>query len=157
MFERIKKFLFTKTEKPGAVQALPPAEMVQDESIEPLFEPQDIQVAEPEVDNRTADDFFDPPEPRQIFKDSPSRDPSPPVPSSIKDGAVTMIKASFLGRWFVEKKHIKETGMTTRQRMKRYNAMHDGESNTDTTTITGKVAAAVPGKVPPANDNKTGS
>lgn len=157
MFERITKFLFTKKEKPGVVQSLPPAEMTQEASIEPLFEPQVIAIPEPDVDSRTADDFFDPPEPRQVFKDDPPRNPSPPVPSSIKDGVIATIRASFVGRWFMEKKHVSETGMTTRQRIKRYNAMHDGELNTDTTTVTGKVSTGVPGKVSPANDNKTNS
>lgn len=115
---------------------------------DPVVVPSETQLSpsmvtgSPEPDNRTADDFFDPPEPKQVFKDAPPKDSLPPVPASVKGGAVAIFKSSFFGRWYYERKIVKETGVTTRQRIKRYNAMHDGESDTDTTTPSGKVSTA---------------
>ena len=54
--------------------------------------------------------------------DLPPKDPTPIMPLSIKEAAITRIRVSFLGRFFAEKKVLKETGMTTHQRVKRYDA-----------------------------------
>ena len=70
---------------------------------------------------------------------APERKPAPAIPPSIKEAAFMRAKASFIGRFFVEKKLIKATGITTRQRIKRYDAMHNSETNADTTTVSGKV------------------
>lgn len=46
----------------------------------------------------------------------------PPMPLSIKGAALAWLRASPVGRWRTERNTVKETGLTTRQRIKRYDA-----------------------------------
>jgi len=131
LFERIKKFLFTKRSKTatpvdkGIIRTTPLP--TNDAGLDDLFE--DIPGEAEEVFPMTA----------RMEKDSPPRGMSPPVPLSVTESARAWLKTSFLGRWFSEKKLISETGITTRQRIKRFDAMHNSQEGTDSTTTSGKV------------------
>ena len=65
---------------------------------------------------------------------------------SVKDAAKTRVKVSFLGRWFREKQVVKETGLTTRQRIKRYDAMMTVEKDDRAAMKKGRMEARDGGK-----------
>ncbi len=123
ILKKIKNFLFTKKSKSQPVvqtQVMQPAT----DSIDDLLE--DFSSSKPVVD-----DTWNP------YNENNREEPvsTVVVPSSILGGAINRVKSSFVLRWYCEKKKIVETGITTRQRIKRYNAMYEGKADPDASQI----------------------
>jgi len=123
ILKKIKNFLFTKKSKSQPV--------IQTQVMQPAAEPIDDLFEDLPVVGVSVEDTWNP------YNENNREDPvsTVVVPSSILGGAINRIKSSFILRWYCEKKKIAETGITTRQRIKRYNAMYEGKADPDASQI----------------------
>ena len=120
ILKKIKNFLFTKKSKSQPV--------IQTQVMQPAAEPIDDLFEDLPVVGVSVEDTWNP------YNENNREDPvsTVVVPSSILGGAINRIKSSFILRWYCEKKKIAETGITTRQRIKRATPLRLARQLTDT-------------------------